>query len=28
VHSVEKAERLYGELAEAHRAHLPERLVA
>ena len=28
VHSVDKAERLYDELAEAHRAHLPERLVA
>lgn len=28
VHSIDKAERLYAELAEAHRAHLPERLVA
>ena len=28
VRSVDKAERLYAELAEAHRAHLPERLVA
>ena len=27
VRSIEKAERLYGELARAHRAHLPERLV-
>ena len=28
VRSVEKAERLYDELAEAHRAYLPERLLA
>jgi 6-phospho-beta-glucosidase len=28
VRSIDKAERLYAELAEAHRAHLPERLVA
>jgi 6-phospho-beta-glucosidase len=28
VHSVEKAERLYDELADAHRQLLPERLLA
>jgi 6-phospho-beta-glucosidase len=27
VRSIEKAEQLYGELARAHRAHLPERLI-